>query len=85
MVVTDIEPLGLPVLVRFNQLVQVLVGCVFSHLNTSPSDYSRVVGAWLRLHSEEFPEQDLMGFDSHECLAEVHKHRDVENTIGVQV
>jgi hypothetical protein len=26
-----------------------------------------------------------VGLDSHECFAEVHKHRDVENTFGVQV
>jgi hypothetical protein len=26
-----------------------------------------------------------MGFDSHECFAEVHKHRDVENAIGIQI
>jgi hypothetical protein len=33
-------------LLRINELVrQVLVGRVFSHLNASPSDYSRVVGA----------------------------------------
>jgi hypothetical protein len=46
MVITDLEPLGLPVLVRINKLIcQVLVGRVFSHLNASPSDYSSVVGA----------------------------------------
>jgi hypothetical protein len=33
----------------------------------------------------KFPEQDPMGLDSHECFAEVHKHRDVENAIEVQV
>jgi hypothetical protein len=85
-VVCDIEPLGLPVLVRINELVrQVLIGRVFSHLDASPFDYSRVVGAWLRLHTEELPEQDPVGLDSHECLAEVYKDGDVENTIGIQV
>jgi hypothetical protein len=34
---------------------------------------------------KNFPEQDLVGLDSHECLAKVYKDRDVENTIGVQV
>jgi hypothetical protein len=86
MVIIDIKPLGLPVLVQINRLIrQVLVDRVFSHLNASPSDYSRVIGAWLRLHTEELPEQDLVGLDSHECLAEVYEDEDVENTIGVQV
>jgi hypothetical protein len=85
-VITDIEPFGLLVLVRINKLVrQILVGRVFSHLNASSSDYSRVVGTWLRLQTEELPEQDPVGLDSHECFAEVHEHRDMENTIGVQV
>jgi hypothetical protein len=26
-----------------------------------------------------------VGLDSHECFAEVHEHRDMENTIGVKV
>jgi hypothetical protein len=26
-----------------------------------------------------------VGLDSHECFAEVHKYRDMENTIGIQV
>jgi hypothetical protein len=54
-------------------------------LNASPSDYSWVVGAWLRLHTEKLLEQDPVGLDSHECFTEVHKDRDVKNTIGVQV
>jgi hypothetical protein len=86
MVVCDIEPLGLPVLVRINEFVcQVLIDRIFSHLDASPSDYSQVVGAWLRLHTEEFPEQDPVGLDSHKCLAEVYKYGDVKNAIGVQV
>jgi hypothetical protein len=73
-------------LVRIDELVcQVLIGCVFSHLDASTSDYSWVVGAWLRLHTEELLEQDPVGLDSHKCLAEVYKDRDLENTIGVQV
>jgi hypothetical protein len=69
-VVRDIKPLGLPVLVRVDELVsQVLVSGVFTHLNAGSSDYSRVVGAWLRLHTEEFPEQDLVRFDPHEGFA----------------
>jgi hypothetical protein len=56
-VVSDIEPLGLPFLVRIDELVhQVLIGRIFSHMNGSPSDYTWVVGAWLRLHTEELPE-----------------------------
>jgi hypothetical protein len=86
MVVTNIEPFRLLVLVRPNELVrQVLVGRVFSHLNTNTSDHSRVVASWLWLQSEEFSKQDSMGLDFHKCFAEVHKHRDVENAIGVQV
>jgi hypothetical protein len=85
-VIADIEPFGFLVLVRINELVsQILVGRVFSHLNASPSDYSRVVGAWLRLQIEELPEQDPVGLDSHECFVEMHEDRNVENTIGVQV
>jgi hypothetical protein len=42
---------------------------IFTHLNPGTSDYSRVIGARLRLHPEEFPEQDLLGLNSHECLA----------------
>jgi hypothetical protein len=57
MMVADVEPLGFPVLVRFYQLErQVLVSSIFSHLNTSTSDYSRVIGARLRLHPEELSE-----------------------------
>jgi hypothetical protein len=54
-------------------------------MNACPTDYSRVVGAWLRLYSEELPEQDPVGLHSHECFIEVHEYRNVENTIGVQV
>jgi hypothetical protein len=85
-VVSDIEPFGLPVLVRINELVrQVLVGRILSHLNASPSDYSWAIGAWLRLSTKKLPEQDPVGLDSHECFTEVHEDRDVKNTIGVQV
>jgi hypothetical protein len=85
-VVCDIEPLGLLVLVRINELVrQVLIGRVFTHLDVSPSNYSCVVGAWLWLHTQELPEQDPVGLDSHECLAEVYKDGDVENTIRVEI
>jgi hypothetical protein len=34
---------------------------------------------------EELPEQDPVGLDSHECFAEVHEDRDMENTFRVQV
>jgi hypothetical protein len=67
-VVTDVEPLGLPVLVRVDELVcQVLVGRVLSHLNASSSNYSRIVGARLQLHMEELPEQDPVGLDPHKA------------------
>jgi hypothetical protein len=60
--------------VRVDELIrQVLIGGVFTHLNASSSDYSRVVGAQLRLHTEEFPEQYPVGFDPHEGFAEVDK------------
>jgi hypothetical protein len=85
-VITDIEPFGLLVLVRINELVhQVLVGRVFSHLDASPSDYSWVVGAGLRLQTEKLPKQDLVGLNSHERFTEVDEYGDMENTIGVQV
>jgi hypothetical protein len=85
-VARDIEPLGLLVLVRVNEFVcQVLVGRIFSHLDASPSDYSWVVGAWLRLHTEELPEQDPVGLDPHKGFAEMYKDGDVKNSIRVQV
>jgi hypothetical protein len=55
--VADIEPFGFPVLVRLYQLVrQVLVSSVLMHLDVGTSDYSRVVGAGLRLQPEELTE-----------------------------
>jgi hypothetical protein len=65
--------------------MRVLVGRIISHLNASPSDYSWVFGTQLRLHTEEFSEQDLVGLDPHECLAEMYEDGDVKNSIGVQV
>jgi hypothetical protein len=85
-VVRDVKPLGLPVLVRVDELIrQVLVGGVLTHLNASSSDYSRVVGARLRRHTEEFPEQYPVGFDPHEGFTEVDEDGDVKNSIRVQV
>jgi hypothetical protein len=73
-------------LVRLNQFVQqVLVGRVFSHLNASSSDYSRIIGAWLRLHSEEFSEEYPVGFDPHKGFTKMDKHRDVENAVGIEI
>jgi hypothetical protein len=67
-VIRDIKPLGLPFLVRVDELVrQLLVGSIFTHLNAGSSDYSRVVGARLRLHTEKFSEQDPVGFDPHKA------------------
>jgi hypothetical protein len=62
-----------------------LVGRIFSHLDASPSDYSWVVGAWLRLHSEELPEQDLWGLIPTNASQKMYEDADVKNTIGVQV
>jgi hypothetical protein len=85
-VVRDIKPLRLPVLVRVDEFVrQVLFGGVFTHLNAGSSDYSWVVGARLWLHTEEFPEQNPVGFDPHESFAEVDEHEDMKNAIRVQV
>jgi hypothetical protein len=54
MMVANVEPLGFPALLRLYQLVrQVLVSSVFTHFDTSTSDYSRIVGAGLRLQPEE--------------------------------
>jgi hypothetical protein len=54
-------------------------------LNTCPFDYAQVIGAWSRLHSEEFPEQNPMGFDLHERLAEVHEDRNMDDVVGIKV
>jgi hypothetical protein len=55
--VGDVKPLRLPILVQVDDFVrQVLVGCVFSHLDAGSTDYSWVVGARLRLQVEEFLE-----------------------------
>jgi hypothetical protein len=64
-VVRDVEPLRLPILVGVDQFVrQVLLGGVFSHLDAVSSNYSRVVGARLGLHSEELPEKYPVGLDA---------------------
>jgi hypothetical protein len=86
MVVADVEPLGLPILVRLNELVrQVLVSRIFVHLNTSPSDYSQVIGNRLWFHPKELQEQNPVGLDSHERLTEMYEDRDVEDTIGIKI
>jgi hypothetical protein len=47
-------PRAVPDMVRVNEFVrQVLVGGIFTHLNVGSSDYSRVIGARLRLHTEK--------------------------------
>jgi hypothetical protein len=57
MMVADVEPFGLPVLVRLYQFVcQVLVSGVFTQLDAGTSNYSRVVGTGLRLQPEELAE-----------------------------
>jgi hypothetical protein len=39
----------------------------------------------MKLHPEEFAEQDLVGLESHKCLAEMNEDGDVEYTIGFEV
>jgi hypothetical protein len=73
-VVGDVEPLRLPILVGIDQLVlEVLLRDVLPHLDPGSPHYSGIVGAGLGLHSEEFPEQDLMGLDPQESFAEVYE------------
>jgi hypothetical protein len=85
-VVRDVEPFGFPVLVGVYQLVrEVLLSGVLPHLDPRPSDYSRVAGAGLRLHSEELPKQDPMGLDPQKSFAKMYKDSGVEDTVGVEV
>jgi hypothetical protein len=86
MVVRDVEPLGLPILIGVYQLVrEVLLGGVLPHMDPHSSDYSRVVGAGLRLHPEELPKQDLMGLDPQKSFAKMYEDGGVEDTVGVKV
>jgi hypothetical protein len=86
MVVTDVEPLGLPVLVRLYQLVgQKLVGGVFTHLDVGTSDYSWIVGTRLRLQPKKLAEQNPVGLNTHECFTEMDKDGDMEDVIGVGI
>jgi hypothetical protein len=39
----------------------------------------------LQLHKEEVPEQDPVGLDPHELLAEMYEDGDMKNTVGIQV
>jgi hypothetical protein len=85
-VVGDLKPLFLPVLIGVDKFVrQVLLGCVFSHLDAGSTDYSWVVSAGLRLQAEEFPEQDPVGLDPHEGFTEMDEDGDVKNPIRIQV
>jgi hypothetical protein len=85
-VVRDVEPLGLPVLIGIYQLLgEVLLCRVLPHLDPRSSDYSGIVGAGLRLHPEELPEQDPMGLDPQEGFAKMYKYGGVEDTVGVEV
>jgi hypothetical protein len=73
-------------LVGVDELVrEVLLGGVLPHLDSRSSDYQRVAGAWLQLHSEELPEQDPMGLDPQKSFAEVNEDGAVKNTVGVEV
>jgi hypothetical protein len=77
-VVGDVEPLRFPILIGTDQLVrQVLLGGVFTHLDAGPSNYSRVVGARLGLHTEELLEQHPVGLDPQEGFAKVDEDEDV--------
>jgi hypothetical protein len=63
-VVPNVEPLQLPILIGVNNLIrQVLPGGILAHLYAGATDYSRVVGTWLRLQLEELLEQGPMGLD----------------------
>jgi hypothetical protein len=52
------------------------------HLNAGSSDYSWVVGARLRLQTEELLEQNPVGFDPHESFAKVDEDEDVKMPLG---
>jgi hypothetical protein len=58
---------------------------ILTHLDAGSPHYSGVVGAWLWLHSEEFPEKYPVGFDPQEGFAEVNEDGGVEDTVGVEV
>jgi hypothetical protein len=58
---------------------------VLTHLDAGPSDYSRVVGARLGLHTEELPEEYLVGLDPQESFAKMDEDGGVEDTIGVEI
>jgi hypothetical protein len=84
-VVRDVEPLVFLVLIGIYQLVgEVLLCHVLPHLDPYSSDYSGIAGAGLRLHPEELPEQDPMGFDPQEGSAKMNKDGGVEDTVGVE-
>jgi hypothetical protein len=51
----------------------------------APSDYSWVIGAWLRLHAEELPEENPVGFDSHKGFAEMNKDGNMEYSVGIEI
>jgi heme A synthase len=86
MVVRDVEPPRLPIGVGVNELVrQVLLGGVFSHVDADPSDYSWIVGARLRLHPEELPEEDPVRLDPKECFTKMNEDRGMENDVRVQI
>jgi hypothetical protein len=73
-VVRDVEPFGFPILFGINQLVgEVLLCGVLPHLDPSSSHYSGTVGAGLRLHPKELPEQDPMGLDPQEGFAKMYE------------
>jgi hypothetical protein len=62
-----------------------LLRSILAHLDAGSPHYSRVVGAWLGLHSEKFLEMYLVGFDPKECFTEVNGDGGLEDTVGVEV
>jgi hypothetical protein len=44
-----------------------------------------VIGAQLRLHSEELSKENPVGFDSHKGFEEVHKDGNMEYLVGIKI
>jgi hypothetical protein len=73
-------------LIGVDELVrEVLLGSVLPHLDSCSTDYPRVAGARLWLHSEKLPEQNPVGLDPQERFTEVHEDCGMENTVRVEV
>jgi hypothetical protein len=57
----------------------------FFFSGVTSTNYSRVAGAWLRLHSEELLKEYPVGFDPRKGFAEMDKHKDVENVVAIEI